>query len=277
MRTGRLTKSEQKYLLENAGKLTPSAMAAKLDRTVGLVEDFLRKNTVTQSPEKATQSPHAIRGELRASEQWARLKAELTNEELRFFEEAYIKLMSQFRNDVLASEEMQVFDAIKYEVLKSRNLAEQRKLIDTIAELDKESQTAKLLGKRDASGIIGQLSDARASLRDLVKELGALQERVDHLMKSLKSTRDQRLKEVESGKETVLGLFKLLQNREFVDREGRQAELMKLAALKERQRLGGLHEYVDGQLDRPILCADTVGEPDDPPSLSAAAEAALED
>ncbi len=103
-----------------------------------------------------------------------------------------------------------------------------------------------------------QLVSARAAEQSKTQDYVKLQERYDQLMKSLKATRDQRVKDAESGKETFLGLIKMLQQRDIQEKEGRQMGLMQLAAAKEYNNLGQLHKYEDGNIDRPILSADTV-------------------
>jgi hypothetical protein len=114
-----------------------------------------------------------------------------------------------------------------------------------------------------ALNIETQLQAARASEQSHTNEYVKLQERYDNIMKSLKATRDQRVKDIASSRVNFLGLVKMLQQKEMQLREGRAAELMRIAGEKEHKRLGRLHEFEDGSVDRPILSADTVDQGDE--------------
>lgn len=268
---GRLSNQDVAFITDNAEKLEAVAIATALDRTVETVEEFIRVNITEpriRNPEN--EEKVSIRLELRNSEAWKNLKGEFTSEELKYFEEGYIKLMSQFKGDgVMASEETQIFQAIKFEILMSRNLKERRRCRDDISNLE-NIQTSFLSGfnndpknmgpddKEFSLNLETQLNVARQSEQSRTGEYVKLQERHEALMKSLKSTRDQRIKQVESSKVSFLSVIKLLQDRDVQDRECRQMELMKMAGAREYTRLGRPMKYEDGNDDSPILSADTV-------------------
>lgn len=210
----------------------------------------------------------ATRAALRASEKWRRLKQEFAADELDYFEEEYVKLRKQFRDDVMPSEETQIFDAIKYDILKSRNLVERKKAREEIARLELQmyNYSARFptpgamttLEREFLRKLREELNEARAIEQSRTQEFVRLQERQDALMRALKSTRDQRIKDVETSRDTLLGLFRRLQNEEFRSAEGREAGLMRAAAEKAYRELGALRQYEDQAWDRPILSADTV-------------------
>jgi hypothetical protein len=77
-------------------------------------------------------------------------------------------------------------------------------------------------------------------------------------MKSLKAVRDQRIAKVENSKVSYLSLIKSLQERDIQEEKMRHAELMKIAGLKEYERLGRPTKFEDGAEDSVILSADTV-------------------
>ena len=78
-----------------------------------------------------------------------------------------------------------------------------------------------------------QLNASRSAESSRTSEYVKLQERQDALMKSLKSTRDQRIKELEKSDMNFISVIKSLTNRDVQEREGRQMELMKMAGKKE--------------------------------------------
>jgi hypothetical protein len=272
---GRLSNEERQFVLANAGSLTPEQIAAKLSRAVDGIAEYIRLHYV--APKVATAAPKeqersdriVIRQELRQTESWKRLKNEFILEELRYFEESYVKLMSQFKGDVLASEETQIFQVIKFEILMSRNLVARQKALTDIQRLEKTQEdflskfegNAMLMEETDRDYVLGletQLQSAKAAEQSRTTEYVKLQERHDAIMKNLKATRDQRVKQIESSKVNWLGVIKALQDKEIQDREGRQIEMVRIAADSEYLRLGRPHAYEDGNEDSPILSSDTV-------------------
>jgi len=272
---GRLSERERKFILDKADLLSPAEIAVKLNRTPETVTDFIRKNRLVVTKQAPVVSSVGvtkqieIREELRASEKWRRLKQELTTDEIRYFEEEFIKLVSQFDNNVQASEESQIFDAIKVDLLKSRNLIERRRAREDIARLERQQETFMKTNGDDAAmwdesarnfylSLESKLVELRSAEQNKTNEFVKLQERYDRLMNDLKATRAQRIKDVETGKVSFLGLLKSLMQKDIAEREGREAGLMKMAGDKEYQRLGRLHTFEDGIIDRPILSPDTV-------------------
>ena len=278
-RTGRMSTDDHDFIHRNAGKLSAEEIARQLGRRKEAVERVLRdlaKRKVVHRPVASVESEashkeevRAIQAELKESEAWRRIKEEFTEDELRFFREQYTALMTQFKNNVLPSESLQIFDVCTFEVLKGRNLSVRKQLREEIAEMEAEREEAKESpdpeARKGLNSLRNRINDARKNEREYTVEFATLQQRSEALMKSLKSIRDQRLREVEDGAESVTALIKRLQNEEIQQREARMTELMRLAARKEMERLGSLHEYADGSVDRPILSADTVDGVNDIP------------
>lgn len=269
-KTGKLTNWEKAYIQDNYGRMTVEEIAKKLQCAVARIEKYLQTNGEVKVPNtEAERERITIRDELRATETWKRLKDEFIPEELKYFEENYIKLMSQFKGDVLPTEETQIFQLIKFEILMSRNLVARQRALGDIARLEKmqEEYIAQSGGETSLMtddqkdflmNLETQLQAAKAAEQSRTGEYVKLQERHDALMKTMKATRDQRIKQIESGKVSFLGVLKMLQDREIQEHEGKFAELVSMAANKEHQRLGRPHTYEDGNQDSPILSADTV-------------------
>lgn len=280
LRGGRPSKEDIAAILALAGKVPVAEIARQLGRREDTVKSILREHggatlpaqsqpAVASQPE-ATQTPRqAIRQELRASEAWRAANAEFSPAEVRSFEETYLSLMEQFSKDgVLASERIQVIEVCRVEILKSRNLVWRRREMERLENIERECE-ALLAGRHprelapEETKEFSSLNKAAAAIRsldrDCTQEYAVLQQRQEAILKTLKSTRDQRVHEIESGRQTFVGLIKQLQQREIQERESRQAELMRMAAEKELRRLGSEHVYEDGSVDRPILSAETVG------------------
>lgn len=272
---GALSADELAYVLESASQFTPEQIGDKLNRKPELVRKTIAKHGLDPTQgykDHKVQMPKAevqARMDLRSGQKWKSLKKIYTSEELEYFEEEYMKLYSQFNGDVLPSEETQLFQYISYELLMRRNLLSRKRALEEAAEYEalldgfyKEHGKSKRdyddEVREEYDELVGTLENARRDEKSQAVEYTKYQERADALSKALRSNRDQRVKENSSGQDTILGLFKRLQQREFRTTEGRQMELMRMAAEAQYSKLGELHQYEDGQWDRPILSADTV-------------------
>lgn len=270
LKRGPASEDERELVSHKRYTLSPAEIGKLINRSADFVTKLINEDQYSKLPPEKT----AIRDALRTSEKWKRLTQEITPEEMRFFEEEYVKLMAQFQGDVLASETTQIFDCIKFGIMKTRNMIRRRKAIEDISRLER-MQEQHLERFRDASkmkaddkvfltNLENQIQAARVAEQNHTSEFVKLQEQENALMKSLKSTRDQRVKDVNSGKETILVLLKKIQKDERVrHQEGRDMVLADLAAKKEHKKLGRLHEYENGETDRPILSPDTVGDDDE--------------
>lgn len=287
----RLTPEDQQFILDNYQKMTIRQMAAHVGFSLDAVRLFLKRNGITKGGAKGkykqpsvapfvTTEPGAgaapgsasasdLVRSLRASAYWANLELEFLPEELKYFQEKYVDLMTQFKGDVLPSEETQIFQVIKFEILMSRNLRERKKIrldVDRMEEMQHALVSSQDPRKIDAKArdqalaLETQLGSLRAAEQNKTAEYVKLQERHEALMKAIKGVRDQRVKQFEDSKVNFLGVIKMLQQRDIQEREARQMELMKMAGKKAYRDLSQPYVYDDGQTDLPILSADTVAE-----------------
>ena len=277
-KTGKLSKDDERYILANAGRMKAETIAKNLNRTPAGIVAFIKKNYKPKGDEETEEvESFIIKQELRNSETWKVLETEFTKDELKLFEEQYIQLMTQFSGDkVLPTEETQIMQVVKIDILMHRNLAARQRSLQDISRLER-AQDEFLSKYPDASSMTqmerdfslaleNQLQAARNAEQFRTTEWAKLHERHTKLLENLKGTREQRIKEITDGKQSVLQLFKMLQNKDIQENIGREAELMKLSAEKEYERLGKVHKYEDGALDRPILSVDTVDLDEDMPT-----------
>lgn len=296
MKAGRFTLQEIKYIEENVLTLNYHEIGRGLNRNPTSVYNFITKKMemkpiepsvsnslenqsggIRESPDSAilVHRPEPaeraiVTKDLRNTEAWQRLLEEFTKKELKYFEERYVEMVTQFK-EVVSTEVTQIFQSIKFEILMSRNLASRKKALESIEFLE-QAQARQLEdfcpdGDRTRMSEAGysrimeietQIGAARSDEQSKTAEYAKLQERHEKLMQAMKATRDQRLDKIESGKINFLDIIRQLSQRDVQMLEGRQMELMRMAGEKERVSLGRPVTYEDGNEDSPLLCADTV-------------------
>lgn len=267
-RKGRLGKEDQAYIRASAYKVPVEEIAAKLDKTPEMVQRYIEDHVPVPKGDKNSERL-AIRQGLRRSLAWQQLNDEFTPKEIEYFEEEFAKMMSQFKGDVLPTEEKQIFQLIKFEILMNRNLKARQRAVQDIAELremqkgilDAVGGDRTLLGEADKERLLEYqtaIENARAADNARTKEYKELHSEHSDLMKTLKGTRDQRIKQIESSKVSFLGLLKMLQDKDARDVEGEFMGVMDAASKKEWERLAKPYKYADGNEDQPLLTAETV-------------------
>ncbi len=273
---------EKSYIRRNAATMSPEDIAKHLNRNATSVARWVHENVIPEAaPATRTEKIHVekvvIKQELRDSLSWKKLKDEFEDDEIAYFEQEYIALVHQFRDDVLATEEQQIRKAITLDILMRRNMKSRKKLLNDIERVDdwqekaaRDYKAAKAgLGEAERSqreefllNLETQLASLRAAEQSKTKEYSDLDMRHQKLMEALKATRDQRISKIESGKVSVLGLLKELAEEERRDIAGQQMALMKRATDKEYERLTRPHHYDDGNEDLPVLSAETIKRAD---------------
>lgn len=261
MKRGRFSLEEMEFMQKNAGILSVQAISKTLDRTVESIEDWIVKNvglSVTQKKEAA------VANELKTKPYYKELLHQFSQEELEMFEFHFKKMWSQFKDDVFHTEEMQIIDTIKLEVLMNRILRSQQANQNEIIALERIIQNEKGVDKdqRDIDLIINlerQVAVLRASQETLSRDYKDLQTRKSTMLKDLKGTREQRIKAIEDSKQTFASLIKkMATDMEFRTNLGIEMEKMRLAAQAEKTRLAEYTRYEDGNIDRPFLNSETV-------------------
>ena len=133
----------------------------------------------------------------------------------------------------------------------------QRLIDDEYAKPDDERDAAKLMNMETNIGF------ARNSIANYTNEYTKLLNEQQKISKDLKATREQRIKRIEDGKSSWVGLIRMLEDEEIREKKGREMEIINLATQKSIVSLHEYHEYQDGAVDRPFLTAESVYEEND--------------
>jgi hypothetical protein len=260
---GRFSFEEMSYIEQNCEVLSPEVIAKELNRDPGSISTWIKKKVGFSAKQK---KEAAVANELKEKPYFKELSNQFTPEELEMFQFHFKKMWSQFKDDVFHTEEMQIIDTIKLELLMNRILkAQHENQQDIIAnERIVQNEKARDRDQRDVDLIMNierQIAILRASQETLSKDYKDLQARKATMLKDLKGTREQRVKAIEDSKLTFASLVKkLATDPQYRNDIGVEMEKMRLATEREKERLSDYVQFEDGVVDQPFLTPETLKE-----------------
>ena len=260
---GQLSLDEEKFIRDNFGSLSIETIAAHLNRGTAPVQRYINENRLIPASE---QNDHAVLlQKLHTKTFWSEINRQFDSEsgELQYFEDTWIGLIKQFREDVLPAEELQIKQFITIDILINRSMKERKR---HIAETDKlqrlvDAEYDKPEDQRDIPKLANletQLSFARNSIANYTNEYTKLLNEQQKISKDLKATREQRIKRIEDGKSSWVGLIRMLEDEELREKEGREMEILNMSVQNTKNKLNSYHQYADGTLDKPFLTPESV-------------------
>jgi hypothetical protein len=260
-KAGPWSSKDKQFVSDQAGKLTPEEIAKKLRRNPKAVKDYMTKNGLMKYYFKKDLEQDELQN-IRKSRYWDLLKQEFTPEELDFFEFQWKEIIKQFRDDILHTEELQIIDAIKLEIMMNRSQIKAKQADDLINDLRKRIEEEQQKPNPDDKRIedLGRtMANCFAGMEALNKEFTNLLKEKNNSLQKLKATRESRVNLTETSKETLVGwVKKLYTDPQTRYKIGIEMEKKRIATQVEYQRLSEYHTYDDGMVDQPILSADTV-------------------
>jgi hypothetical protein len=263
---GQLSLDEEKFIRDNYGTLSIEQIADQLNRNVDPVKRYIKEENLSIiNNEQELKDSEILRQKLYSKTFWPEIKKQFDEDsgELRYFEDTWIGLIKQFREDVLPAEELQIKQFITIDILINRSMKERKRHIAETEKLQRlvDKEYEKSEDQRDIPKLANletQLSFARNSIANYTNEYTKLLSEQQKISKDLKATREQRIKRIEDGKSSWIGLIRMLEDEETREREGREMEILALATEKYKEKLGEYHQYLDNNLDKPLLNSKTV-------------------
>jgi preprotein translocase subunit SecD len=229
-------------------------LARTLDRTVESVKE-IAENKLGLNIDGKSKILYNAKRDVQNRQYWPQIEKQFTEEEVDLFIYHWGLLFDQFKEDITHTEELQIVELIKLIILNDRILNAQKDMLDNINNIkslihdEREKDSPNLV---DIVNLERQLAGYYAAQTNLSKENRDTIEEKNTIYKNLKGTRDQRTKNIEESKESIIGWFRLaLENRDRRISMGLEMEKMRLAMYKEQERLSKFHTYVDGDIDRP--------------------------
>lgn len=264
---GKLSLDEEKYIRENVSDLSIEQIAEAINRTVKPVERYIIENNLGVSTLTEQANNNTLLIKLHSKTFWPEIQRQFdeTTGELEYFESTWIGLVKQFREDVLPAEELQIKQFITIDILINRSMKERKRHIQETERLQRDVEREYELPEdaRDIAKLVNletQLSFARNSIANYTNEYTKLLNEQQKISKDLKATREQRIKRIEDGKSSWVGLIRMLEDEEIREKEGREMEIMNMATQKTKKELRELFTYADDNVDHPLLNCDTMIE-----------------
>ena len=187
----------------------------------------------------------------------------MSEHEIRFFEQNWIDFFKQFNEDVTHTEEMQILEVIRTEVLINRSMEDRQEIMENIETLngliDQEMSKPKDMQDTQALAMFQtQLGAMIGSKSSYINEHEKLLTKKERYLKDLKGTREQRKRVADDAKTNFSMWMRQLDELETREAEGFDMAVQAIAADKARKRLSEFHEYEDGEVDQPLLNSETV-------------------
>lgn len=238
-------------------------IANALNRNTHPINRYIDENRLYSLHEQGENE--ILKRKLHSKTFWNEITRQFDSEsgELDYFENTWINLIKQFREDVLPAEEIQIKQFITIDILLNRSMKERKRHISETEKLqtlvDKEYEKPE--DQRDIpklSNLETQLTFARNSIASYTNEFSKLLAEQQKIGKDLKATREQRIKRIEDGKSSWVGLIRMLEDEELREKEGKEMEVISLATQNAKEGLYAYHNYADNKVDSPILNHESV-------------------
>ena len=263
---GQLALDEEKYIRDNIASLSIETIAENLNRNTAPIERYIEENKLAADPNDYNDAK-VLRHKLHSKNFWTEIKRQFDEDsgELEYFESLWVNLIKQFREDVLPAEELQIKQFITIDILINRSMKERKRHISETEKLQKQvdKEYDKPEAERDIPKLANletQLSFARNSIANYTNEYTKLLNEQQKISKDLKATREQRIKRIEDGKSSWVGLIRMLEDEEVREKEGKEMEIIAMATDKVKETLFDYHQYADQTLDMPFLTPESIQE-----------------
>ena len=263
MKKGRFSKTEMSYIKLHHETIPVGQIAEDLDRDPESIENFIKEKL---GDSKIKKREIEALYDLQSRMYWREIQKQFDENEQELFLYHWSRIISQFRDDVLPTEELQVIDAIKIELLMNRALREQQsnmKNISLFEELvqEEKNKDPEYQDRDYIFNVERQIATSRAAQEALGRDYKDLQSKKSVMLKDLKATREQRIKRLEDSKQTFIGwVSQILTSPRLRQEFGLEMEKMRMAMENQKQELSEWHKYEDGIIDQPFLTPDTVKE-----------------
>ena len=115
---GQLSLEEEQYIRDHVSLLPVQQIADNLNRTIKPVERYISESKIGLKSKDEQENDTTLRQKLHAKTFWVEIEKQFDKStgELQYFEDTWIGLVKQFREDVLPAEELQIKQFITIDI-----------------------------------------------------------------------------------------------------------------------------------------------------------------
>lgn len=257
-KSGPYSDAEKRYISDYYVTKSPEDIAKVLKRNPDAIKKYIKKKFGNDYRQTSIAEQT-----IRTSPVWAELRNQFSPDELNMFMHHYGRILTQFKDDVFHTEEIQVIDLVKLEILMNRLLTQERQTIMDIEAIDAQILVLKETGDPSQKQLIFDLERQVGMMRGGVIETRKMYQAYANdkarILTAMRATRESRIKNIEGGKSSYSNWMKeLILNKDKREEFGLYMAKMQLATKVEYERLSDLHTYGDGKVDQPILTPENI-------------------
>lgn len=264
-KSGPFSKKDKKFIRDYVDSMSIDDIATHLKRNPSTIETFIENNRLGQKFQitiaNSDRTQNQILVDLKSRPFFHNLKNQFTDKEIEYFCEYWVMSILDFGGNILSYEELELKEWLTFEILKNRELSK-KKLNDEVKESLKEELREELdREERDKARVQflqGEIAAIANAQEKSNKEFSDLADKANKIRGGLVKSREQRTKDHDAATIDFPSLIKILQKEYDVRRRmGQEMEVIRMSEEKKRKEMYELHEYADGELDVPILNAES--------------------
>ena len=142
---GQLSLDEEEYIRDNFNKLDIKEIATHLNRTPAPIKRYIEESKLEYMDDP--EGYDTLKNKLHSKSFWTEIirQFDADSGELTYFENTWINLVKQFREDVLPAEELQIKQFITIDILINRSMKERKRHISDTEKLQTQVDDEYLL------------------------------------------------------------------------------------------------------------------------------------
>jgi len=236
-----------------------------VDKTPGKAIEVSKEPPLSLPPPGVLDTDKAqwFKDQFRQTHLYVTLKSQFNKNEIATYMEEYGSICCQFE-DIVTSEFFQVDDFLKHRILINRQLTMMKDMQEEITALTKWlaqnplEDDCSLEDKREKGEKTVRVNLLRPELHKVNERYDKLVNEREKIYKNLAATRQDRIDELRKGGQDFFSLLIKLQNSEEErDRQGKYAELTRIAAEDIKKEFRQPIKFPDGEIAPIIMDAET--------------------
>lgn len=260
LKRGKFSTEEERIMQEQAHSATFEQIGRTINRSPEAVQQYLEnKGLVVVATTDEIHDKTRCLLFLHNQPFWPEIDSIFTKEEVAYFENSWYALYKQASEDIVFSENYHIKEWLTLEIKKHRLLRAEKESLEKIAALKKDIEREMQAGiiSVELPKLQEELNLREATINGNNKLVESYSKEIRSYTDKLKVDREKR-RDVQATNDTWWGYSKKLEDETHRLSESFHAELGRVAAEKAKDKLMQLNQYIDGDLDYPLLSAETM-------------------